>query len=240
MSNADTRHNDGKLSPGSSPDEHDPVPGVVDWILGILAGIVGLALTVVSIDIYTQTDEELIRDVITEQDGQLEGITQSELVSAAEPFLDWLAIGFGLTGLVLIGLAVVYIRARRRTRRRVSREGGTTATFLSCTVYGAAAGSLISSIIPGLGALMGGGVGAHLYDGDSNVRVGAATGLASYALQLPLVVCVGIGAVAGGAAINELAAGATLAGVLVFSGLVWVAINTGLGALGGYLGDRFA
>lgn len=240
MSNVDVRQGDKRLSSGSSTDDHDPVPSSVDWVLGILASVIGLALTAASIGIYTQVDEELIRDVITEQTVQSDGISQSELVSATEPFVDWFAVGMGLTGLALIGLAVVYVRARQRTRRRVSREGATTATFVSCAVYGAAAGGLISSVIPGLGALAGGGVGAYLYDGDSSIRVGAATGLFSFALTLPLLVFIGIGAVAGGAAISELAAGATLAGVVLLSGLFGSVFNTGLGALGGYLFDQFA
>lgn len=239
MSNVDMRQDERK-SPSNSPDSHDPVPGVIDWILGILAGIVGLSLTGVSALIYTRADEETIRDIVTDENVEPNGLTQEELITAAEPFTDWLAIGFGVTGLVLVGFAVAFVYKRRQTRRRVSREGGTTATFPSCAVYGATVASLISSVIPGLGALIGGGVGAHLYDGESSVRLGAATGLFSFAVTLPLLVCLGAGAVAGGAAISEAGGGGLIAGVVVVSGLVGAALSAGVGALGGYIADRVA
>jgi len=239
MSNADVRQSE-RQSPSNSPDSHDPVPGVVDWILGILAGIVGFGLTAASVLVYTQADQEALRDIVTEQDVEPNGLTREELITAAEPFTDWLAVGLGVTGLVLVGFAVAFVYTRRQTRRRVSREGGTTATFLPCTVYGATVSSLVSSVIPGLGALVGGGVGAHLYDGDSSVRLGAATGLVSFAITLPLLVCIGAGAVAGGAAISETGGGGLVAAIVVGSGLVGAALSTGAGALGGYLADRFA
>jgi len=239
MSNADVRRNE-RQPPSSPSDSHDPVPGIVDWILGVLAGIAGLALTAVSVGLYTQVDRAAIRDAVIEQDIEPDRLTQLELINAGEPFVDALAVGLGVTGLALVGFAAAFVYMRRQTRHRVSREGGTTATFVSCTVYGAAVGSLVSSIIPGLGALVGGGIGASLHDGDAGVRVGAMTGLVSFAATLPLLVCLGIGAVAGGAAISELGGGASIAGVIIISGLVGTAFNTGAGAVGGYLADRFA
>lgn len=216
------------------------MPSVVDWVVAILAGIAGLALTAVSIGLYTQLDTESIRDVIVEQEVQPNGITRSELISAAEPFVDWLAVGLGITGLALMGFAVMYVRARQRTRRRVSQNGGTTATFVPCMVYGVVAASLISSVVPGLGAIAGGSVGAYLYDSDSGTRVGGITGLVAFALTLPLLGSIGVGMIAGGMAISELAGGAALAGIIAVSGLLGAAFSTGAGALGGYLIDRFA
>ncbi len=239
MSNVDMQ-GDERQRPSNSSDSHDPVPGVVDWLLGLLAGIAGLALTAVSVGLYTRVDRAAIRETVIEQDIEPNGLTQLELIDAGEPFVDALAVGLGVTGLALVGFAAAFIYLRRQTRRRVSREGGTTATFVSCTVYGAAVGSLVSSIIPGLGALVGGGIGASLHDGDSSVRVGAMSGLLSFAATLPLLVCLGIGAVAGGAAISELGGGASIAGVIIISGLLGTAFNTGVGAVGGYLADRFA
>lgn len=239
MSNVDVRE-DEMQQPSNPPDSHDPVPGVVDWILGLLAGMFGLVLTVVGVGLYTRVDRAMIREAVLEENVEPNGLTQLELVDAAGPFVDALAVGLGVTGLAFVGFAAVYVYARRQTRRRVSREGGTTATFVSCTVYGASAGTLVSSIIPGLGTLVGGAIGASLCDGDSSVRVGAATGLLSFAVTLPLLVSLGVGAVAGGAAISELGGGASIAGLVIVSGLVGMAFSTGVGAVGGYLADRFA
>lgn len=237
MSSVDVRQNESK-GPRNTSNSHDPVSGAVDWILGILAGIFGLVQAAVGVLFYTRIDQEAIREAIVEEDVEPNGITQDEMITAAEPFTDWLAIGFGVTGLALLCAGVAFIYKRRQTRRRVAREGGTTATFLSCSVYGGAVASMISSIIPGLGALIGGGIGAHLYDSGSSVRLGAVAGLVSLAIALPLLVCIGAGVIAGGAAIGEAGSGAALAGVVAVSGLLAMAFSAGLGALGGYIADR--
>jgi hypothetical protein len=73
---------------------------------------------------------------------------------------DWFSIGVLLSGLELVAAAVMFVRARRQTRRRVESEGGTTATFWASAVYAAAVTSLVS-FVPGSG-VAGGAVAAYL------------------------------------------------------------------------------
>ncbi len=120
MSNVDVRQDERK-SPSNAPDRHDPVPGFVDWILGILAAIVGFGLTAASVLVYTQADQEAIRDIVTDQDVEPNGLTQEELITAAEPFTDWLAVGLGVTGLALVVTNLVCHPWSRSTRRRRCR-----------------------------------------------------------------------------------------------------------------------
>lgn len=212
------------------------MPSAVDWLLGIVTGLIGLVLTAVGAGLYVRVDRALIADIIASEEVEVNGITPAEAVTAGEPFVDWFAAGLAVTGLVLVVVAAAFVAARRRTRSRVAREGGTTATFRACAVYGAAVTALVS-FIPGA-AVAGGGAAAYLY-GDSGLRIGAVAGLVGWVLSVPLLVAVAGGFLAGADAIGQLAGGAALVGVIVVGELIALAINAGLGAVGGWLVDEF-
>lgn len=215
------------------------MPAAVDWLLGIVTGLIGLVMTAVGAAMYIRVDRAMIADAITSEGVEVNGLTEAEAVTAGVPFVDWLAAGIGVTGLVLVAVAATFVVARRRTRRRVAREGGTTATFRACAVYGAAVTALVS-FIPGA-AVAGGGAAAYLHGEDgSGPRIGAVAGLVGWALTAPLLVAVAGGFLAGADAIGQFAGGAVLVAVIVIAELVALAINAGFGALGGYLVDRFA
>jgi hypothetical protein len=239
MEETNTIQQDRQPDPRGALNEHDPVPGVVDWLLGAVLGVIGIAMSAVGIHMYTEIDRATIAEVVAQEDVQLNGLTESEFVSAADPFVDWLAAGIGLTGLIAVIGAVAFVVARRRTRRQVSREGGTTATFWGCAVYGGAVTTL-SSVIPVVSSIAGGAGAAYLRNGDSSARTGAAAGVVGTVLTLPLLAFLGIGMIAGGEAIGESAAGVLFAAITVGGGLIAVAINAVLGALGGALTGRFA
>lgn len=236
MTNVDTVGETDRPASRGSTDGHDPVPVIVDWIIGILTGVIGLALTAVGAGILSQVDRSQITDVVTEEEVEVNGLSESEFITAADAFTDWLAFGLILTGLVTLVVAVAFLVARRRTRRRFAREGGTTATFWACAVYGAVV-TMLASFIPG-SAIVGGGAAASLRDSDESVRTGAAAGLVGAALTIPLVACIAAGMVAGGEAIGEFGNGALLAVIVIGAELLTLAINAGLGALGGFLADR--
>jgi hypothetical protein len=219
-------------------DGRDPVPAAVDWVLGIVTGLIGLVMAAVGVGIYARVDRAMIADAITSEGVEVNGITPAEAITAGVPFVDWLAAGIAVTGLVLVVAAAAFVVARRRTRRRVAREGGTTATFRACAVYGAAVTALVS-FIPGA-AIAGGGAAAYLHDEDgSGLRIGAVAGLVGWVLTVPLLAAIAGGFLAGANAIGQLAGGAVLVAVIVVAELVALAINAGLGAAGGYLVDRF-
>jgi|APHM01.1.fsa_nt_gi hypothetical protein len=235
MEETSTIHRDSQPDSGGEPNKHDPVPEAVDWLLGAILGVIGIAMSAVGIFMYTNIDRASIADVVDQDDMQLNGLTQSEFISAADPFVDWLAAGIGLTGLIAIGGAVAFVVARRRTRRQVSRNGGTTATFWACAVYGGAVTALISSVIPLVSSIGGGASAAYLRSGNPDARIGAAAGAIGTALMIPLLAFLGIGMIVGGAAIGEFAGGTFLAVITIGGGLIAIAINAGLGALGAFL-----
>jgi hypothetical protein len=238
MASVDTAQHTDRTDSETPADGRDPVPGMVDWVLGALVAAVGFVLTAVGAWLYTQVGEDEIAEAVAQEGVQVNGLTESEFVTASGPFMDWLAGGVALTGLVAVGGAAVFVISRRRTRRRVSREGGTTATFWACAVYGAAVTVLVS-FIPG-SSVAGGGVAAYLHDGDSGIRTGAAAGLVGFVATLPLVAALTGGMTAGAAAIGESAAGGLLAATIVGGELVALALSAGLGALGGYLAAEYA
>jgi hypothetical protein len=236
MTNVDTVQDRRRPAADGSSGGHDPVPAAVDWLLGILTGVIGLVLAAIGVDIYFRVDQAAIADVVADDNVQVNGLTESEFVTAAGPFVDWLAAGIVVTGLVCVLAAVAFVVARRRTRRRVAQEGGTTATFRACAVYGAVMTTL-ASFVPG-SAVVGGGTAAYLHNGDSGIRTGAAAGLGSTVLAIPLVVFVAVGFIAGAGAIERLADGTLLAALVLVAELIALAINTSLGALGGFLAAR--
>lgn len=235
MEKPNTIHRDSQPDSRGERNKHDPVPGAVDWLLGAILGVIGIAMSAVGIFMYTNIDRASIADVVAQDDVQLNGLTQSEFISAADPFVDWLAAGIGLTGLIAVGGAVAFVVARRRTRRQVSRDGGTTATFWACAVYGGAVTALFSSVIPFASSIGGGASAAYLRSGNSDARIGAAAGAIGTILMIPLLAFLGIGMIAGGEAIGESAGGLFLAGITIGGGLIAIAINAGLGALGALL-----
>jgi hypothetical protein len=221
----------------SGRDGTDPVPGWVDWLLGAVVGVVGLALAGVGGWLYADVDRARIAEAVASESVEVEGMTPEEFVTAAVPFVDWLAVGLVATGLVLLAGAAAFLRARRQTRRR-ARPGETTATFWASAVYGAAA-TTVASVLPIGASLVGGGVAAHVYDGDG-WRVGAATGLTWWAPTVPLVVAIAGGLAAGGAALGDASGGTALGTLVVVGDIVGLAFSVGVGALGGFLVERFA
>lgn len=238
MEETNTIQQDSQSDFRGAPNEHDPVSGTLDWLLGAVLGVIGIVLSAVGIFIYTQVDRASIADVVAQDDVQLNGLSQSEFVTAADPFVDWLAAGIVLTGLISVVGAVAFVVARRRTRRQVAREGGTTTTFWACAVYGGALTTVISFVIPFVSSIGGGAGAAYLRNGGSSARTGAAAGIIGTVLMLPLLAFLGIGVIAGGEAIGESAGGVFFAAIIVGGGLITVAINAGLGALGGALSAR--
>lgn len=235
MTNVDTAQERRQPAAEGPGDSYDPVPAVIDWLLGVITGIVGLMLGVVGAGMYTQIDEATITDAVTSEGVEVNGLSQAEAITAAEPFVDWLGVGFIITGLIATFGAASFIIARHRTRRQVIETGGTTATFWACVIYGAAVTALVS-FVPG-SAIVGGGLAAYLYDDDS-VRVGSAAGAVGTALAVPLTIVTAAGFVAGAAAIGKLVGGALLATLIIGAGLVAVLFNAGLGALGGLAAVR--
>jgi len=236
MTNVDTVQESGRPAAEGPRDSYDPVPAVIDWLVGLITGVIGLVLTAIGVGMYTQIDRAMITEAVTEEGVELNGLTESELITAAGQFIDWLTVGIVLTGIISVVGAAAFVVVRRRTRHQVAEEGGTTATFRACAVYGAVVTALVS-FIPG-SAAVGGGAAAYLHDGDS-VRAGTAAGVVGTVLTIPLVAFLAVGFIAAAGAVGELAGGVLLAVLVIGAELVALVVNAGLGALGGFLVVRF-
>lgn len=236
MNDIETTHGADPSDAGGPAAEYDPVPMAIDWVIGILSGIVGVVMTALGIGLYTQVDRSIIADAVDAEAAELEGISRADFITAAEPFTDWFAAGLALTGLVTLGAAVVFVSKRRATRAQAARDGGTTATFWGCVVYGAVVTAVVS-FVPGSAAL-GGGAAAYLHDDTATTRIGAVSALVGTALTAPILVFLAAALLAGASAIGQLGGGVLLAAIVVVSGVVAMAVNAGLGAVGGYLVAR--
>lgn len=227
----------GRAPSGGPTDKHNPVPAIIDWALGGLVGLLGLVLAVLGISEFRAVDRRGIADSVNAETVEGGGLTRSEVIDAAVPFVNWVTAGVAITGVVFVVAAALFVRSRRQTRRRVEREGGTTATFWACTIYGSAVAMLTP--IPLVSTLFGGGVAASLSDTDASSRIGALAGVIGSVLGLPILLFLGAGIVAGAAAIGELAGGLFVVGFLAVVQLAVVVFYAGLGALGGFLAERF-
>jgi hypothetical protein len=236
MTDVNTAGDTGRPDAKTPIEGRDPVPAAVDWLLGALATVVGATLIAVGAGMYVWVDRAAITEFVTADSTEVNGLTPSEAITAGVPFVDWFAVGLAVTGLGLVAAAVVFVRARRRTRRRVEREGGTTATFWASAVYGAAVTALVS-FVPGA-SVVGGGVAAYFREGGSNTRVGGAAGLVGWALTAPLLVFLAVALLAGASAVDMLAGGTFLVAITVVAELGALLFNVGFGALGGYLAGR--
>ena len=237
MNDVETAHGADPSGADGPAAEYDPVPMVIDWIIGILTGIVGVLMTAIGIGLYSRVDRAMIVDAVDAEATELQGISRAEFITAAEPFIEWFGAGLAVTGLVVLAAGAVFVYKRRQTRAQVTRDGGTTATFWACAVYGAVVTVLVS-FVPG-SAVAGGGAAAYLHDGASSTRLGAVSGLVGTALTTPMLVFISAGLLAGASAIGQFGGGVLLVGLIIASGLFAMAINAGLGALGGYLVTRF-
>ncbi len=239
MTNGDTVREQSRLESGGPPERYDPVPGSVDWVLGVLVGAVGFVLTAVGVGTYTEVDRALIAESVGRENVEVNGLTESEFVTAASSFVDYFGVGTALIGLALVVGAVGFVVARRRTRAQVDRAGGTTATFWACTAYGAIVTGALSFLLPIVSALAGGAVAAYISGDGGGARTGAAAGLFGTALLVPWQVVVALGLSAGLGSIGQSPGGVFVGIVAVVAGLVWVVLHAGAGAVGGFLAEQF-
>lgn len=237
MTDVETAHGADPSGADGPATEYDPVPMVIDWIIGILTGIAGVLMTAIGIGLYSRVDRAMIVEAVDAEATELEGISRAEFITAAEPFVEWFGAGLAVTGLVALAAGAAFVYKRRQTRAQVTRDGGTTATFWACAVYGAVVTVLVS-FVPG-SAAAGGGAAAYLHDGASSTRIGAVSGLVGTALTAPILVFTSVGLLAGASAIGQVGGGILMVGIVLGSGVFATAINAGLGALGGYLVTRF-
>ena len=214
------------------------IPGVVDWVVGLLPALVGAGMALGGGIAYWVLDRGELQSSISDLPLPELGLTRTELVTTMLPALEWLFIGIVATGLVLVAGGIGFVLSRRMTRRRAAQGNGTVRTVWAHAVYGAATAALVP--FAPLSGLVAGGVAGYLEPpGRSRARAGARAGLLGAIPAVGILGAGAVGIVVGASAIGELGVGLLvggLGGAVVLA--VLVVLSAGLGALGGTVADR--
>lgn len=224
---------------GDRPADTDvePVPEVLEWLVGAVLAIGGLVLAMGGSAILWASDERVIARAIEQgiADGsiQTDVLTPSQLTALASETAFWLGLGLVITGLGLVVVAVVYVVGRRRTRR--STGGGSLREILFAhALLGAIATGLLS-FLP-VSPVFGGGVAGYVHRrAGSATKAGAVSGLLAW---IPVAVIGGFLAVGLGTGLNRgevQGLGPVVAMAVVVGILVALVYLVGLSALGGYI-----
>lgn len=225
------------------PTTDGSLPEFVDWL--VAAGIVlgGLISLVGGSALFFLVDRDLLSEgieggTVTVTLVQTE-LTDAEMLEVVLAVVSWTGIGLLVTGLGMILFAIGYVIRRRRTHRRV-RNGETANSYWANVVLGAVATAVLSFIpfSPGIG----GAIAGYLERGESDrtVSVGALSGVFSMLPLLVIVVAALGGLVSGMLAIDQAGVAIVVGMGLLFVLMLMATVGAGLGALGGYVGGRFA
>lgn len=224
----------------SAPEDADrrddrPIPELVDWLVGALLVIVGLASVLGGAALYSVVDRSAIREAIADENVQVEGLSGPETVDVAQALGNWSAFGLIATGAILAIAGIAYVLLRRRTYRRAA-DGEQVSHFGANAVLGAVV-AIVISFVP-FSQVLGGLVAGHLESADSDrlASVGALSGVLAVAPVLAIALFVAGGAAAGLLAIGEGGLALVVVAALLLGIALVVAIGAGLGAIGGYLG----
>jgi len=210
---------------------------VVDWLLGALFVLLGLASALGGAAILAAIDRSEIRQAVADEELVVEGLTDAEIVDVAQAVATWSGVGLLVLGALLLLGGIAYALLRRRTFRREA-AGEDVSHYGGNAVLGAVT-AIVTSFVP-FSQVVGGFLAGALEGGNDkrSLGVGALSGVLAVA---PLLVALVFAA--GGAAIGLFGVGegawatVVLAGMLLALGML-VAIGAGLGGLGGFLGGR--
>lgn len=222
--------------------EYD-VPVYVDWLVGALIALGGLGLAVAGTALTFVVDRTLLAESI--EAGRItvppleRELTRAEMLDFTVAVVDWAGIGLLVTGFGLVVFALGFVALRHRaSRRRPSDEP--TGTARSYAVLGAVAAAVLS-FIP-FSQLAGGGLAGYLgyHDGGRAVSTGALSGFLSVLPVVSLLGFLTVGIYAGLAGVQQASLGAVSAVGMCLVLLATTVYGTGIGALGGFIGGRFA
>lgn len=219
--------------------EERPVPEVVDWLIGALFLLVGLASALGGAAFLAAIDRSAIRDAVVAEDVQSDVLTDAELVDVVQAMTTWSAVGLLVLGALLVLGGIAYVLLRRRSHRRAA-AGEDVSHYRGNAVLGAVA-AVVLSFVP-LSQAVGGFLAGALEGGSDthSLGVGALSGVLSVAPLLVLL-AFALGGVANGlVGVGESAWATVVLAALLLTLGVLVTIGAGLGAIGGFLGGRLA
>lgn len=226
--------------PAESPSERDDLPGFVDWLVGALYALFGLALLVGGTAITTIVDRAWIVSAVEEGTMQSSLFTEAELIEIATSLVTWLGWGLLVTGALLVVGGIAYAYLRYRAGKRYAQDPAARNDYWANAIRGALVSGLLA-FVP-FSTAIGGAVAGYLEhrESDRTVSVGAVSGLIQMAPFMLLVLFVLGGVVAGSFAIQAPGIAFTLVLVMFFVLLIMATIGAGIGAAGGYVGGKLA
>lgn len=221
----------------------EPLPEVIDWILGVLVVLGGLGSLVGGSALTFLVDRDLLAEAIEDEAVTVTvgttDLTDAEAVDVADAVTSWVGIGLLVTGFATVLFGVGYVILRHRAHARYQR-GGPITSYGAHAVLGGVATSVLS-FLP-FSPVIGGGLAGYLErsESDRTISVGTIAGLLPMVPVVVILLFVLVGVVSGLLAVEQGGA-AVVGGAGIFFALMVVAtVGATLGALGGYLGGRLA
>jgi len=220
-----------------------PLPDYVDWIVGLLVALGGLALTVGGIVLWFVVDRSVLEEGV--EPGQItvgfveRELTRAEMLEFSLAIIDWTGLGLLVTGIGMVLFAIGYVIVRNRVNGRVE-AGESAGSFRSYAVTGAATSGLLS-FVP-FSPLLGSGLAGYLgrQDTGHSTSVGAFSGFLYVLPGLIVLLFLSVGLFTGLSEIAERGLGLAVFAIMLLVMLLLAAYGAGIGALGGFIGGRLA
>ena len=229
---------------GSSAAQHGTdrgasggLPRFLDWLTPFVMVLLGFAFVLGGAAMLVVFDMTLLTTMVREGSLRSDIFSQNTLAFISYSTVQWGGIGAILTGGMMWVAAAVFRRAQWRFRS--SPDVGTPPMWTVGLVGGVV--TFVFGFIP-LSPLLGGGVAGYLYGGQRGaaIRVGGLSGLFA-AIPVAAVVLFLFGGMAAAAMRLSLYGGVLFGlGAIVFTLVLTVALQVGLGAVGGLVGAHFA
>lgn len=230
-------------SAGAGVDGVESLPAFVDWLVAAAIALGGLISLVGGTALTFVVDRDLLAEGIEEGTIQVTlfstELSEAEMLEFVLSVVSWTGIGLLVTGVAMVLFAVAYLIRRHRAHRRAA-EGEPAGSYGSHAVLGAVLAGVLSFIpfSPGLG----GAAAGYLERGrsDRSVSVGAVAGLLAMAPVLVVVLFVLGGVVDGLLGVGQSGMAIVVVALTLLVLMLVSTVGAGLGALGGYVGGKFA
>lgn len=216
------------------------LPAIVDWVVGAVVAVVGLAFLAGANLLGILVDRSMLVDRISTGAIEPAVLSRPDTIDVGREAVTWAGYGLVVSGLLLVVAGLVFVGTRRNWRTANRSAATSKRNVVTHAVAGAVTSALLAFLpfSPAIGGLASG----YLEGGNArrSAGVGALAGLLVTAPLLLVLAFVGVGLVVGFLSVQ--APGLALLAVVVLPLVLLVSATTSaaLGALGGYVGGRIA
>lgn len=212
-----------------SPTDYSTLlDSALDWLVAGLLALEGLGAIGAGFAMTSSVDRELARETVADMATESTVVSDAVLVDAIHNIAFWAGVGIGVTGAVLVAVAVAFRRYRRGVRNRYAP--GEDLSRRDAALNGGVI-AVAGSFVP-FATIGGGGIAGYLRGGPGGTLAGLLAGVVTGAPMLFVGVFAAAGALAAGTP--------TLAGLIVVAALIIVGVFAAFAAVGGLLGGLLA